>query len=850
MNKAIPFFLALVSISACNVLKTKQNIALNEVTIIATKNAEREFYSASPERTTDLIHTNLDVAFDWEKKHLLGKAYLDLKPYFHSQSTVTLDAKGFDIHQVALAEADGALTNLNYTYNDLKLSIQLDREYSREETYQIYIDYTAKPDELEIEGGDAITDAKGLYFINPDNTQDKPQQIWTQGETESSSCWFPCIDKPNEKCSQQIAITVQEKYTTLSNGLLASSKQNKDGTRTDIWVQQQEHAPYLFMMAVGEFSITKDTWRDLAVNYYVEPEQEIHAQRIFGKTPEMMEFYSELLGFEYPWEKYAQIIVRDYVSGAMENTTAVIHGEFVYSDERSFIDDPNEMIIAHELFHHWFGDWVTCESWPNLPLNEGFATYGEYLWMEGKYTANEAQHYLHQDLIQYLNESSSKQEDLIRFDNENPNDMFDNHSYAKGGRILHMLRHTLGDEAFFKGLEHYLTAYANQAVEVHHLRLAMEHISGIDLNWFFNQWFLASGHPQIEVTQEIEDRKVTLKISQTQSLETTPLYKIPLQIAIHANGVEKRYEIELNKQEERFEFETKNKADLIVFDPSHYLLADISFNKSDEQWIHQLRTASHYYDKLEALDSLANSSNFARRSEAVKIALTDVFWGIRSKGLDYFEKADPRTQSTLQSQLVLLSSLDPKSEVRAKAIKCLSTFFDQDENMPGKAHAKQYIKSVKDPSYVVAGQALRALNYVDPKTAYKLAKDELAGANEELKSAVLNTIAKKGAIADQELMLKEFEKAKRYATISMTNNLLVFLEHQNSEIYVPNLEKIRRKIDAIETWYIKYYALNTLKKYGEKNLKNNPFYKEVFGVYSSLLSLEKDERIVRYLLSK
>jgi exonuclease VII large subunit len=150
----------------------------------------------------------------------------------------------------------------------------------------------------------------------------------------------------------------------------------------------------------------------------------------------------------------------------------------------------------------------------------------------------------------------------------------------------------------------------------------------------------------------------------------------------------------------------------------------------------------------------------------------------------------------------------------------------------------------------VAGQALRALNYVDPKTAYKLAKDELAGANEELKSAVLNTIAKKGAIADQELMLKEFEKAKRYATISMTNNLLVFLEHQNSEIYVPNLEKIRHKIEAIETWYIKYYALNTLKKYGDKNLKNNPFYKEVFGVYSSLLSLEKDERIVRYLLSK
>ena len=847
MKNILLFFTASLVLSSCNVLKKKQNIQLDEVSLEAPKNTERKFYNAAPERENDLVHTKLNVAFNWGKKHLLGSAYLDLKPYFYPQNSVTLDAKGFDLHRVALVNEIGEKMDLLYSYNQLKIDIQLDREYTRDETYQLFIEYTAKPDELEIEAGDAITDAKGLYFINPDNSEEKPQQIWTQGETESSSCWFPCIDKPNERCTQEIAITVQEKYTTLSNGVLKSSTVNNNGTKTDLWVQKEAHAPYLFMMAVGTFSVTKDKWRNLDVNYYVEPEQEKHAKRIFGKTPEMMEFYSQLLGYDYPWEKYAQIIVRDYVSGAMENTTAVIHGEFVYSDEREFIDDPNEMIIAHELFHHWFGDWVTCESWPNLPLNEGFATYGEYLWMEGTYSANEAEHYIHSDLIQYLNESSRKQEDFIRFDNVNPNDMFDNHSYAKGGRILHMLRYTLGDNAFFKGLQFYLTEYANQAVEVHQLRLAMEEISGKDLNWFFNQWFLAAGHPEIVVTQKIEDTKVTLKIAQTQSLETTPLYKIPLDISIYANGVELRHEIELNKQVEIFEFETTSKANLVIFDPTHYLLADISFNKSDKQWIHQLKTAAHYYDKMEALDSLANSTNFAKRSEAVKIALNDSFWAIKVQGLEYFKKADPRTRNTLEANLIIMASSDQKSDVRAQAIACLSTYFDKDENTPGRAHAKLYTKMIKDPSYIVASEALKALLFVDKKMAYKLAKQELKKANKELKTAVIFAIAKNGDLTDRELIGQEFDKATGMDVVGMTYNLLSFLENQDLELYSKSLEKIETKITSLDLWYLRYYTLKILKNYSNE-LENNPeFSKAIEQTYTKLLKTEENKKVLQYL---
>ena len=846
MKKLSLLSIIALCLSACSVIqKSAHTVELDEIILESPQNTERAYYQESPKRVNDLLHIQLAVSFDWNKKHLLGTAYLDFKPYFKAQNTLTLDAKGFDIRRVALVDEKDNKTDLAYSYDSLQIFIELNKEYTRDETYTVFIDYTAKPDELEVEGSAAITDAKGLYFINADGSEDKPMQIWTQGAPESNSAWFPSIDKPNERCTQEIAITVENKYTTLSNGLMVSSTKHADGTRTDIWKQELEHAPYLVMMAIGEFHITNDQWRDLDVTYYVEPDQAQHAQRIFGKTPAMMEFYSQILGFDYPWEKYAQVIVRDFVSGAMENTTAVIHGEFVYSDEREFIDDPNEMIIAHELFHHWFGDWVTCESWPNIPLNEGFATYGEYLWMEGKYSADAAAHYFHNDLISYMNESRRKQVNCIRFGNKVPDEMFDNHSYAKGGRILHMLRYSMGDEAFFKGLQLYLTEYANQAVEIHQLRLAMEKIAGEDLNWFFNQWFLASGHPTITIAQEINENTVRLKITQDQSLETTPLYKLPLSIDVYENGKTTTHPIELNKQEEVFEFKTSTRADLIVFDKDHYLLADISFEKTDEQWAYQLVNAPHYYDRMEALDSLANSENFASISRGVKIALKDPFWAIKTQALDYFEDADPRTQSTLEAQLINLAKTDEKSDVRAAAINILSSHFDQNENVPSRSHTKLYTKMSADPSYIVAGDALRALSFVDTNTAYDLAKKELNTAKKELREAAFYVIAKKGDLTDASLIQNEFNEAKSFDIPAASYNLLYFMEKQKPEVYIKPLQSIFQKIQALEVWYLRYYALSMLNQY--LNEAEGAFKLEVEKIFKQLIALEKDQKVLQYL---
>ncbi|MDP6922872.1 MAG: M1 family aminopeptidase, partial [Lutibacter sp.] len=315
--------------------------------------AQQTDYRATKDRVNNLVHTRLKVDFDFEKSQLNGEAWIDLQAHFYPTNTLVLDAKSFDIHRVLM---NGR--KLAYNYSDDQLTITLDKTYQQGETYQVYIKYTAKPEEVIHQGGVAITDAKGLYFIDPmDADPDKPTQVWTQGETESSSCWFPTIDSPNQKTSQEIYMRVPNQYVSLSNGELISQTEHGDGTRTDYWKMDEKHAPYLFFMGVGDFSVVRDQWNDLDVDYYVEKEFAYVAKEIFGHTPEMMDYFSELTGIAYPWDKYAQIVVRDYVSGAMENTTAVVHGERAQQHRGELLDENIwEGTIAHELFHHWFGD--------------------------------------------------------------------------------------------------------------------------------------------------------------------------------------------------------------------------------------------------------------------------------------------------------------------------------------------------------------------------------------------------------------------------------------------------------------------------------------------------------------
>lgn len=674
-------------------------VAANIDTVEEVIAVERKVYRGEETKLFRLLHTKLEVSFDWEKKYLHGTATIQLKPYFYPQSVLYLDAKGFDIHGVSLIDSSGK-SPLEYTYDSLILSIELDQEYTRNEQFFVEIDYTAKPYELPQNGSEAITSDRGLYFINADGSDpDKPRQIWTQGETEASSCWFPTIDAPNQRTTQEMYITIEDNFSTLSNGVLVYSHLNEDGTRTDYWNMDKPHAPYLFMMAIGEYAIVREKWEDIEVSYYVEPEYEKYAKSIFGNTPEMLSFFSERLDYKYPWSKYAQVIVEDFVSGAMENTTASTFMEAVQVTDRELLDENWDNIIAHELFHHWFGDLVTCESWANLPLNEAFANYSEYLWVEHKYGVDEADYNGLEELTQYLNEASQKQVDLIRFYYDHREDMFDSHSYAKGGRILHMLRKYVGDDAFFAALSTYLKAHEYSDVEVHDLRLAFEEVTGEDMNWFFNQWFLASGHPILDVSKEYVNGLLKVEVTQMQDLDTTPLYQLPLYIDIYQGAEKERYAIMVDERVETFEFEVANAPDWVDFDPEKQLLGEIYYAKEIEELVFQYQHAEKFLARYEAVTSLAEHIQNDTVRRVIKMALNDSFWGIRQEAVNAFDAYKGADAESIMDTLAVISRNDEKSLVRADALAILASYSPDQ-------YLSEYKRGFDDPSYAVIGAAL------------------------------------------------------------------------------------------------------------------------------------------------
>lgn len=683
--------------------------------LLRLKEAAIDGYRPSRERKFDLLHTSLDLSFDFETSQVKGNALLHLKPYFYDQEILELDAKDFEISDVWLDES-GKISTLNFSYTPKRVTVYLPRTYTSSDSLQVGIKYIAKPDDTTEPGGIAITDTKGLYFINPKGLEDKPIQIWTQGETEFSSKWFPTIDSPNERQTHDFKLRVPERFISLSNGKLVDQQRHEDGTRTDHWVMDIPHAPYLSALAIGEFAEIKDSWRGLAVNYYVEKEYAEGAKTVFQHTPEMIGFFSKLLGVEYPWQKYDQVVVRDFVSGAMENTTVSIFMEALNLDEREALDSEWDYIIAHELFHQWFGNLVTTESWSNLPLNEAFADYSEYLWFEYKEGKDKADKHHLNAMEQYFYESQEKQVDLIRFQYGDKEDMFDSHSYAKGGRILHMLRKAVGDEAFFAALKHYLEVNAFKSVEVHDLRLAFEYVTGQDLNWFFNQWFMDSGHPvlSIDVDDSEPDRQL-LTVRQKQDLTNTPLYKLPIKVAVYKSGKREERTFWVDRGVQQFALENGPGTDLILVDEYMELLAEKQTERGMDRLISQFQHSESGIARLEALDSLtavfADAQNW---SETITQAMQDSFYEVRGLAVTRIPQLMPKEEvgSEMEAMLVNLAENDPNNEVRSSAIALLGT-------LSGTKYASLIARMIEEPSYVVAGGALTALIDMEGEEAKK-----------------------------------------------------------------------------------------------------------------------------------
>jgi aminopeptidase N len=759
-------------------------------------------YNPSPRRGVDVFHTELSVSLDWAKEEVNGTARISLGAFRQVLDTVVLDAKFMEI-----ASVKSAGTGLNFTTDSHRLYIPLKRALVFGDTLILDIQYTARPSLASDQKQAAIGDNKGFYFINADGSiANVKRQAWTQGQTESNSVWFPTIDKPNEKMTFDLSVEVDADLTTLSNGELEFQEALPNGRRKDFWSLKKPHAPYLCALAVGLFVKVEDTSSALPIAYYVEEEWANEAKRIFGKTPKMIETYGKLLNYPYPWPKYDQIVVRDYVSGAMENTGCVIHGDFLYQDGRQRIDGDNEDIIAHELFHHWFGDLLTCESWSNLTLNEGFASYGEYLWHEAEYGKADADAYLEDFLESYLDEADHRTHPLIAYRYEDRDMVFDHHSYDKGALVLHYLRWVLGDETFFGGLNFYLNRHAFQSVEVHDFRIAMEDYSGRDLNWFFDQFFLQEGHPILVYTHTFEGDQLLLNIEQTQE-KGPKVYEMPLSLEIaYSNGKKERRKFWVRQAKESLSFPMQAEVSYVQLDPAGVVPGLVQESKT--------------YAEYKAL--YENSTGFrARMIGSIGMIYEAPYEGVPAEeAISLLEESDPKLLASivyhidsafaatfkLKDKLLSMTAKGVSPQVRVNSIETLMTFYRD------QLDAEDIRMSAYDPSLMVTETALSALLELNFDTALEVASKKAGSKYIEESAPVALIYSLDGTPDHEEFFLNELPKWRhdeRYEL--MTYYVEFLLNGEKPEVQLRGAPILLKYFDQAEQWWYKVVAVEGLK---------------------------------------
>ena len=771
-------------------------------------------YRAAASQANLLRHTKLDLRFDYAKRYAYGKAWLTLQPHGYATDSLVLDAKGMNINELSIVRGT-ARQPLTYAYDKQQLRIALGRTVAPGEPYTIYLAYTAKPDELHAESSDAIGEAKGLYFINPDSAvRGKPVQIWTQGETEANSAWFPTIDKPNQKTTSEISLTVPSKYLTLSNGQLVSQVPAGPDLRTDTWQMSEPHAPYLVMLAVGDFKIYKDTWRGKEVNYYLEPRYAAQAPAIFGKTPRMLEFFSQRLGVVFPWNKYSQIVCRDYTAGAMENTTAALFGEQAQATAREQLDWEYagvEREIAHELFHHWFGDYVTCESWSNLTVNESLANFSEIIWAEHAHGPDAGALQADLSLRTYLRNPANYAQPLVRFTYADKEDMFNNVTYQKGGSILNMLRTYLGEAVFFQGLQRYLTQQAFGTGEAQQLRLALEAASGQDLNWFFNQWYYGVGHPVVTIDYQWDAarRRQAVVVRQTQ---VGAPFRLPLTVALYAQGRVRNYPALLSHAVDTLYFPAATRPDLVNVDADKTLVWQKQDRKPLAAWAYQYGHAPRYADRREALAAAPPSQATDPLARGILLAgLRDKSPALREMAIELLDLKNPTTRRAAAPILAKLAAGDETVKIQAAALKTLGTLQDP-------AYGALFERALGSPSYRVQAAALLGLLPLRPAQALARATAFEADNKGALTGALTTVYGQAGGPAQWPSVLRKFDAAGPQGRFDIGPGLTALLGRLDDPAALP------QGIDRLKALGVKY------KPYGVDK-----------GVIRSLRSLQQQQ---------
>ncbi|CAN5526505.1 M1 family aminopeptidase [soil metagenome] len=679
----------------------------------------------APQRDINVLHTTLDLRFSLENESVSGTARHRLTPLEDSTTSFYFHAVGMEIdavRQIAGAPRGGAL---NFTYTDDRLHLQAQRPLMRRDTIEVEIAYTAHP----MRGGtgtDPIA-GYGLYFINADGEDPlRPTQLWTQGQPNDTRRWFPTWDYPNDKMAVDIALTVPSSFVTASNGVLVEQVDIQgEGLRRDRWVlETYPHPAYLTAFVAGDFAVVTDEYvrvdgSTVPLAYYVEPGFAADAPRVFGETPQMLQVFEDYFGVRYPWPNYKQAVVRDFTAGGMENTTITILFEGVQADERAWLTQEMSIIdlLSHEVAHQWFGNLVTTEDWANLTVNEGFASFSEILYRELAHGIDSAQERRILDRLTYLNQAQTVRRPIVWGGYETLADMFDPHTYHKGGMVLDMLRFELGEGAFRRGLTRILTDFAGETIKMDDVRRSFERESGRSLERFFSQWFESPGHPQLAVTQAYfgGSNQYTVQIAQTQARAREPVFHFDVDVLFeYGNGVQNVERVRVASADTTLRFIVPEQPRYVRFNHGDRLLADIRLDAPLDQIRNMALDSPEMAARFAAVDAAGRTAATEGRARDILISSTrDAHPLVRRRSMVTLR---PLLAQPGVAEAILERTTDEDAATRAEAFQALSGMTR--DRVPSTQVIAALNAGLRDQSWVVIGSAVRAYSRLAPDQAY------------------------------------------------------------------------------------------------------------------------------------
>ncbi len=648
-----------------------------------------------PSRDVDFLHYRIEVSFDLERKIVKGNTGITFTPLRSHVDSIILHAVKLDVKRITLRSG----AELRFTNSDSILTVYLDKTYRLKDTVTMSVTYSCMP-------------SKGLYFKEPDTTNpNRRHQIWTQGEDMDNRHWFPAWDFPNDRATSEVIATVPDKWTLLSNGKLINVKHDKARkSMTFHWKQAKPHVAYLVMLAAGEYTIVSEKGTRVPIDYYLYPDRVEDGRRSLAVTPAALRFFEEKTGFPYPWEKYAQIYIEDFMWGGMENTGAVTLNTSYLIDENGLLDFTADDVVAHELAHQWFGDVVTCRDWSELWLNEGFANYYEALFKKHAKGADEFQH----DMM-------GQQSNIIgveRAQGRRPivsGGSLSGNLYSKGAWVLYMLNSLLGDEDFDRAIHHYLKMNAYSSVSTYDLMKAIEDATGQNLDWFFHQWIFGAGHPQFAVSWSWNEAEglATVNVKQTQKLDSlTGIFRVPVDVEFVTRNGKTLQRFWVTKGDEEFVVPLPAKPVMVTFDKGQKILKSITFPKSTDEYIYQLQHADDVAERIAAAKALKDSVRSSVVFEALRrSALQDKFHGVRREsGMSLASEASQEMKATMFDLYK-----DPSASVRAVAVAGLGKLSGRD--------VASFLEFVcrSDSSYLVRSSSLSSLAELDSVNANEIA---------------------------------------------------------------------------------------------------------------------------------